>query len=455
MFEDDVTVPAGWYPDPMGLPQLRWWNNHAWTELTTEARPPLVMQTASRLAYADEELPTRRQQREQRERDEQYANLATDEDDARDAAAAYAPLTTTLREIDPAVSTEVSTPDENLDDNDDAVDVGDRDPNLVSSGSVTANTVDPNIVNPNIVDLDTVDDVIVAADSVEPPASLSRPAFIPAEESVLGSSDTAALRAETVPATDDSGDSEYVRSAFQPRSANSTVAGSTAQNLRSEPGPNPDSEPFRRGRLLTRLPIYTATVWIIALVPLLLLVLSLLLLLGFGSSLNMWVTPGIWIASYVCVVILAITDRAALGHAGYEHRASWLWALLSAPVYLVARSMSLAKVGSLGFAPMLVWTALGILQIGSVLVVPGLIISALPNIFTMQAEQSIASDASIIGAKISVNCAKSLPVIIGQSFTCVATSPTKDSFDVTVNLQRRNGWINWHVEDWGIYTLSR
>ena len=117
MFEDDVTVPAGWYPDPMGLPQLRWWNNHAWTELTTEARPPLVMQTASRLAYADEELPTRRQQREQRERDEQYANLATDEDDARDAAAAYAPLTTTLREIDSAVSTEVSTPDENLDDN--------------------------------------------------------------------------------------------------------------------------------------------------------------------------------------------------------------------------------------------------------------------------------------------------------------------------------------------------
>jgi len=134
-----------------------------------------VRRCASRLAYADEELPTRRQQREQRERDEQYANLATDEDDARDAAAAYAPLTTTLREIDPAVSTEVSTPDENLDDNDDAVDVGDRDPNLVSSGSVTANTVDPNIVNPKIVDLDTVDDVIVAADSVEPPPTRWNP----------------------------------------------------------------------------------------------------------------------------------------------------------------------------------------------------------------------------------------------------------------------------------------
>ena len=71
MFEDDVTVPAGWYPDPMGLPQLRWWNNHAWTELTTEARPPLVMQVPTRLAYAEDELPTRRQHRAQRERDEQ------------------------------------------------------------------------------------------------------------------------------------------------------------------------------------------------------------------------------------------------------------------------------------------------------------------------------------------------------------------------------------------------
>jgi hypothetical protein len=117
--------------------------------------------------------------------------------------------------------------------------------------------------------------------------------------------------------------------------------------------------------------------------------------------------------------------------------------------------MSLAKVGPLGFAPVLVWAALGILQIGSVLVVPGLIISALPHVFATQAEQSIASDASIIGADITVDCAKTLPVIIGQSFTCVATSANKEPFTVTASLQRTNGWINWHVEDWGVYTLSR
>ncbi|HOB57662.1 MAG TPA: DUF2510 domain-containing protein, partial [Rhodoglobus sp.] len=27
-------MPAGWYPDPLGLPQLRWWDAQAWTEHT-------------------------------------------------------------------------------------------------------------------------------------------------------------------------------------------------------------------------------------------------------------------------------------------------------------------------------------------------------------------------------------------------------------------------------------
>ncbi|MBC7590185.1 MAG: DUF2510 domain-containing protein [Salinibacterium sp.] len=456
MFEDDVTVPAGWYPDPMGLPQLRWWNNHAWTELTTEARPPLVMQTPTRLAYPDDELPTRRQQREQRERDEQYTTLATDEDEARDAAAAHAPLTVTLREIDAPASAEsdrlpvhepsgasVPAPSlldrgedafmhdfadlDNLDD--DAVDAGDRD-------HVSANF--------GMFDYDRV-----AAEAGQPEISLPRPAFVPTVGSVLGSPVTSAQGAEGIVPAHSPDYSSSTDSLFQPRSATSTVEDRRARDLRRE------AEPLPRLRSLPRLPIYTAPVWLIALVPLLLLVLSLLLLLGFGSSLNLWVTPGIALSSYIFVVMLAIADRATLGRAGYEHRASWAWALLTAPVYLVARSMSLAKVGPLGFAPVLVWAALAILQVGSVLMVPGLIISALPNVFTMQAEQSTASDASIIGADISVNCSKNLPVIIGQEFTCAATSSRNDPFNITVSLQRTNGWINWHVDDWGIYTLSR
>ncbi|MHC5796768.1 DUF2510 domain-containing protein [Lacisediminihabitans sp. FW035] len=433
MFEDDVTVPAGWYPDPMGLPQLRWWNNHAWTELTTEARPPLVMQVPTRLAYADEELPTRRQQREQREREEHGADLATDEGELRDGAAAAVPLTVTLREIDaPVPAAEAAVPE--LAPESDAVPI-------VETVTVAATTTR--------VEVDPDDEAIDPSDRA------------PAATEALAAE---ALAAEAL-ASEPVGSQDYVpRTAFvnpagsvlgSPVTAGPVAAGATAAGVRSD-RTSVDDLPFTpRLRSQTRMPIYTASVWIIALVPLLLLVVSLLLLLGFGSSLNMWVTPAIWALSWIVVVILAITDRAALGRAGYEHRASWAWALLTAPIYLIARSMSLAKVGPLGFAPVLVWAALGILQIGSVLVVPGLIISALPHVFATQAEQSIASDASIIGADITVDCAKNLPVIVGQSFTCVATGANKDPFTVTASLQRSNGWINWHVEDWGVYTLSR
>lgn len=43
-------VPAGWYPDPLGLPQLRWWDNHTWTDEISGARAPLVHQLVD---YAD------------------------------------------------------------------------------------------------------------------------------------------------------------------------------------------------------------------------------------------------------------------------------------------------------------------------------------------------------------------------------------------------------------------
>lgn len=44
MEDEDFGVPAGWYPDPLGLPQLRWWDGQSWTEFTSEAQAPVIMQ---------------------------------------------------------------------------------------------------------------------------------------------------------------------------------------------------------------------------------------------------------------------------------------------------------------------------------------------------------------------------------------------------------------------------
>jgi hypothetical protein len=32
-------APAGWYRDPLGIPQLRWWNGIAWTNHIQDNRP--------------------------------------------------------------------------------------------------------------------------------------------------------------------------------------------------------------------------------------------------------------------------------------------------------------------------------------------------------------------------------------------------------------------------------
>lgn len=115
MEDNKFGVPAGWYPDPLGLPQLRWWDSQAWTEHTSEARAPIVIQPATRLAYADdEELPSRREQRE-REREQQQSKpfaepfeaeplphqFDTQTDTVDDELSAQPLLAMTLRELEP------------------------------------------------------------------------------------------------------------------------------------------------------------------------------------------------------------------------------------------------------------------------------------------------------------------------------------------------------------------
>jgi hypothetical protein len=67
--DEKFGVPAGWYPDPLGLPQLRWWDAQAWTEHTSEARAPIVLQPATRVVYEDAALPSRRDVRERERRE--------------------------------------------------------------------------------------------------------------------------------------------------------------------------------------------------------------------------------------------------------------------------------------------------------------------------------------------------------------------------------------------------
>lgn len=46
---NDSRAPAGWYHDPLGLPQVRWWNGLSWTNEIEECRPEVQISAAYRV----------------------------------------------------------------------------------------------------------------------------------------------------------------------------------------------------------------------------------------------------------------------------------------------------------------------------------------------------------------------------------------------------------------------
>ena len=135
--DDNFGVAAGWYPDPLGLPQLRWWDSLAWTEHTSEARAPLVVNPTTILGFADsdddddraygyeEDFPSRREQRARERREngdllqapsdhqieasvkpavEDPVEAETDTDEDRDELSAHPLLAMTLRELEPPLT---------------------------------------------------------------------------------------------------------------------------------------------------------------------------------------------------------------------------------------------------------------------------------------------------------------------------------------------------------------
>ncbi len=45
----ETFAPAGWYRDPLGLPQLRWWNGLMWTNQIEDPDPDLQVSNTYRV----------------------------------------------------------------------------------------------------------------------------------------------------------------------------------------------------------------------------------------------------------------------------------------------------------------------------------------------------------------------------------------------------------------------
>ena len=421
--EDLFGAPAGWYPDPLGLPQLRWWNNHAWTEQTSAARQPMVVQD-TKFAWADEELPSRREERErERQRDD------------RKPVDEVAPTVDALRELDPPRATAV---------------IGETRAPAAPAAAPAAAAEQPQQAAPAAF-------TPAAAQQASAQQTPAQPVDVPVEQSLYTPDPIVEPTAATTsfgtlfdgvaPSTAaPTASAESLDALFGAETATRRGQRRTAPMLPQEPI---GGVPVTANK---RLPSGTGPAWIIAMIPLFQLVLSLLFLtaLDLGSNFGLFIS--ILVVPYFIVVALAYFDQRTLLAAGHERPAHWAWAFLTAPVYLLVRARSAIRQTGHGIGPVLVWFGLGLLHVVSVFAVPGLLIALLPAVFSTQIEESVVRDAALMGgATLSVSCPDTPPLLPGQEIVCKSVSASGNNMNVTVTLDRVNGWIGWPVTDWGVF----
>ena len=361
MEDDSFGVPAGWYPDPLGLPQLRWWDAQAWTEHTSEARAPIVLQPATRVAYEDEALPSRRDVRERERRE--------------------------------------------------------------ATGSIDLGDIDR-------AGHDLIDAEIESAADTEQGELSAQPLL-------------AMTLRELEPPLEDTLDQETPGPRRASSHANAAPAASALSALADEAAPE---------RAIKTMQTYTGASWAIALMPVFqLAVLVVVILTGLGNNLPL--VLAIVFAPYLLVVGFAAYDKLLLQVWGHEKPARARWAFLTAPGYLTARALRTVKETGRGFAPLALFGSSLVAVLAGALILPGIVISLFPASFASEVEQSVRADAASLGADLTVECPPP-PLLIGDTFTCIATKPSGATDSIVVGLERQNGWIGWQVEDWGNWVLT-
>lgn len=114
-----------------------------------------------------------------------------------------------------------------------------------------------------------------------------------------------------------------------------------------------------------------------------------------------WTAVGL---PYLLTLVVAAIDRRRLSRWGYGYPASWAWALLSAPVYLIARTRAVRQESEHGVAPLWLWFANVALVAGSVVAL-GMFggVFAVPAV-AEQVETEAEAELLADGEAVSVDC---------------------------------------------------
>ncbi len=117
----------------------------------------------------------------------------------------------------------------------------------------------------------------------------------------------------------------------------------------------------------------TVSGWFIAAMPLIAGVLSISAVKGqenypryVPAELQWWMLVlGVIAAVYLVTLLLAVADSHKLDWAGYNQPAHWAWALLTAPVYLLVRTLSVKRETGRTSVLLWVWLALTAAVVGA------------------------------------------------------------------------------------------
>lgn len=383
--DDNFGVAAGWYPDPLGLPQLRWWDSQAWTEHTSEARAPIVVHPTTVLGFADDDEDEQRTPAENQEeflsRREQRARERRENGDILQIAA---------------------------------------DPEIEASTESTADAT-----TELGLELDEDRDEL----SAQPLLAMT-------------------LRELEPPLTDSVDDGTP-----DPRRASTHTNALPMDSLLTALADTPASDEQAPARTMKKVKTYTLAVWAIALMPLLQVaaLVVFVTMLGLGSNWPLIIAT--LALPYFVVIGLASYDRLELQVRGHVKPASGFWALLTAPAYLIVRAIRTHRQTGKGFATLPVFATAGISVLVGIVVVPGILLATLPASFAAEAAQSVRETARSIGGDITLAC-PTPPLLIGDSFTCIASKKSGETDSISISLERENGWIAWRVQDWGTWVLA-
>jgi hypothetical protein len=107
----------------------------------------------------------------------------------------------------------------------------------------------------------------------------------------------------------------------------------------------------------------TVWMWLVAISPIIAAALIGFAIKTSGIHFDNWMLPAAIVAPYLLVILFAVADRSRLATIGIAAPASWTFAALSAPVYLIARAGVLRRETGKGGPGLIVWLICFVLAI--------------------------------------------------------------------------------------------